>query len=136
MVDFAHNPDGYNGIKEFLSHIDSPQKIGLISGTGDRRDDDIRELGRISATMFDYILLRQENHTRGRTKENMLGLMIEGIKEINPDYPYEILGKDTDPIAHAISLAKPGAFVVTLSDAVDNAIEIVQNFQEQERLGG
>jgi cyanophycin synthetase len=135
MVDFAHNPNGYTGIKEFLSHIDSPQKIGLISGTGDRRDDDLRELGRISATMFDHILLRQENHTRGRTKENIIGLMLEGIQEVNPGQSYEILGSDTDPIAYAISLAKPGAFITTLSDAVDNAVEIVQNFQEKERLG-
>jgi len=135
MVDFAHNPNGYTGIKEFLSHIDSPQKIGLISGTGDRRDDDLRELGRIAATMFDHILLRQENHTRGRTKENIIGLMVEGIKEVNPDMSYEILGSDKDPIAYAISLAQPGAFITTLSDAVDNAVEIVQNFQEKERLG-
>ena len=134
MVDFAHNPNGYNGIKEFLSHIDSPQKIGLISGTGDRRDDDIRELGRIAASMFDHILLRQENHTRGRTKQEMLALMIEGIKEVKPDASYEVLGSDTDPIAYAISLAQPGAFVTTLSDAVDNAVEIVQNFQEKERV--
>jgi cyanophycin synthetase len=135
MVDFAHNPNGYTGIKEFLSHIDSPQKIGLISGTGDRRDDDLRELGRIAATMFDHILLRQENHTRGRTKENIIGLMLEGMQEVNPGQSYEILGSDTDPIAYAISLAKPGAFITTLSDAVDNAVEIVQNFQEKERLG-
>jgi cyanophycin synthetase len=132
MVDFAHNPNGYNGIKEFLKNIDSPMKIGLISGTGDRRDDDIRELGRIAASMFDRILLRQENHTRGRTKENLLALMEEGIKEVNPKLPYEILSSDTDPIAYAISLATPGAFITTLSDAVDDAVEIVQNFQEKE----
>jgi cyanophycin synthetase len=134
MVDFAHNPNGYHGIKEFLSHIDSPQKIGLISGTGDRRDDDIRELGRISASMFDHILLRQENHLRGRSKQEMIDLMIEGIKEVKPDASFEILSSSTDPIAYAISLAQPGAFVTTLSDAVDNAVEIVQNFQEKERL--
>jgi cyanophycin synthetase len=72
MIDFAHNPDGYNGIKTFLSHIDSPLKIGIIAGTGDRRDDDIREIGKIAAEMFDYIILRQEKHLRGRTAENIL----------------------------------------------------------------
>ena len=69
MVDFAHNPHGFNGIKEFLKTIDSPQKIGLIAGTGDRRDEDIREIGRIAAEMFDYIILRQENHLRGRRRK-------------------------------------------------------------------
>jgi cyanophycin synthetase len=80
MIDFAHNPDGYNGIKQFLSYIDSPLKIGIIAGTGDRRDEDIRELGKIAAEMFDYIILRQEKHLRGRTEENILNLLIEGIE--------------------------------------------------------
>ncbi|MEO6151300.1 MAG: cyanophycin synthetase [Mucilaginibacter sp.] len=134
MVDFAHNPDGYSGVKEFLKHIDSPQKIGLISGTGDRRDDDLRELGRLAATMFDHIVLRQENHTRGRTKENILGLMEEGIKEVNPGMSYEIIEfTNTKSVEYVIGLAKPGAFITTLSDAVDGAIEIVQSFREKER---
>ncbi|QJD95844.1 cyanophycin synthetase [Mucilaginibacter robiniae] len=133
MVDFAHNPDGYNGIKEFLKTVDSPYKIGLIAGTGDRRDEDIRELGRISAQMFDHVLLRQEHHLRGRTRENILGLMVEGLKEVKPDISYELLEDETDAIAYAINLARPGTFITTLSDAVDNAIEIIQNHQDRER---
>jgi cyanophycin synthetase len=34
-----------------------------------------------------------------------------------------------------MSLAKPGTFIVALSDVIDNAIETVQNYQEQERNG-
>ncbi len=135
MVDFAHNPNGYHGIKDFLSHIDSPQKIGLIAGTGDRRDEDIRELGRIAASMFDHILLRQADHLRGRTRENIMDLMIEGIREVKPDMPYERLEDHVDAIAYAINLAQPGAFVTTLSDAVHGAIDIVQNYHERERTG-
>ncbi len=133
MVDFAHNPAGYQGIKTFLSSIDSPQKIGLIAGTGDRRDEDIRELGRIAGSMFDRVLMRQESHLRGRTRENILGLLEEGIKEVNPNIPIEMLEDETDSIGYAISLAKPGAFITVLSDAVHGAIDIVQSYQEKER---
>jgi len=133
MVDFAHNPAGYQGIKTFLSSIDSPQKIGLIAGTGDRRDEDIRELGRIAATMFDHILLRQESHMRGRTRENILELMMEGIREVNAELPVEVLDGKTDAIAYAVSVAKPGAFITALSDVVHGAIDIVQSLQEKER---
>jgi cyanophycin synthetase len=135
MIDFAHNPDGYNGVKEFLSHIESPLKIGIIAGTGDRRDDDIRELGKISAEMFDHIILRQEKHLRGRTEENILGLLIEGIQSVDPDKRYEIVAKEVEAIKYAMSLAKPGAFITALSDVVDNAIETVQDYLEQERNG-
>jgi cyanophycin synthetase len=135
MIDFAHNPDGYNGIKEFLRHVDSPLKIGIIAGTGDRRDEDIRELGKISAEMFDYIILRQEKHLRGRTEENILSLLIEGIKSVNLEKGFEVIPKEIDAIKHAMSMAKPGTFIVALSDVIDNAIETVQNYQEQERNG-
>jgi cyanophycin synthetase len=135
MIDFAHNPDGYNGIKQFLSNIDSPFKIGIIAGTGDRRDDDIRELGKIAADMFDYIILRQEKHLRGRTEENILSLLIEGIKSVDPNKGYEVVPKEVDAIKHAMSLAKPGTFITALSDVISNAIETVQNYQEQERNG-
>ncbi|MBD1385382.1 cyanophycin synthetase [Mucilaginibacter rigui] len=135
MIDFAHNPDGYNGIKTFLSHIDSPLKIGIIAGTGDRRDDDIREIGKIAAEMFDYIILRQEKHLRGRTAENILSLLTDGIKSVDADKRFEVVPKEIDAIKHAMSLAQPGTFITALSDVVDNAIETVQNYQEQERNG-
>lgn len=135
MIDFAHNPDGYNGIKEFLSHIESPLKIGIIAGTGDRRDEDIRELGKISAEMFDYVILRQEKHLRGRTEENILTLLIEGIHSVDPNKQFEIVPKEIEAIKYAMSMAKPGTFITALSDVVDNAIETVQDYQEQERNG-
>lgn len=136
MVDFAHNPDGFIGIKEFLKHIDSPYKLGLIAGTGDRRDDDIREIGRLAADMFDHIMIRQENHTRGRTKENVVGLVIEGIKEVDPNKSYELIeGSNEESAVYAISKAIPGAFIVSLGDAIDGAIEIVQNLLEKDMPG-
>ena len=85
--------------------------------------------------MFDYIILRQEKHLRGRTEENILSLLQEGIISVDPDKQFEVVSKEIDAIKHAMSLARPGTFIVALSDVVDNAIETVQNYQEQERNG-
>ncbi|MES2139853.1 MAG: cyanophycin synthetase [Bacteroidota bacterium] len=132
MIDFAHNPDGFNGIKEFLSTIDSPDKIGIITGTGDRRDSDIRELGRISAQMFDHIIIRQDKFLRGREADDIVKLLVEGIKEMNPKQSYEYIPKEVDALKHALSLAKPGTFITALSDVIDNAIDIVQSYLDKE----
>lgn len=133
MIDFAHNTDGFIGIKEYLSTIDSPYKIGIITGTGDRRDDDIRNLGRISAQMFDHIIIRQDKFLRGRQAEEIVNLLVEGIKDENPDQSYEYIPKEIDALHHAMSLAKPGAFITALSDVIDNAIEVVQTYLDKER---
>lgn len=132
MIDFAHNPDGFNGIKEFLSTIDSPDKIGIITGTGDRRDSDIRELGRISAQMFDHIIIRQDKFLRGREADDIVKLLVEGIKEIDPKQSYEYIPKEVDALKHALSLAKPGTFITALSDVIDNALDIVQTYLDKE----
>lgn len=132
MIDFAHNPDGFNGIKEFLSTIDSPDKIGIITGTGDRRDSDIRELGKISAQMFDHIIIRQDKFLRGREADDIVKLLVEGIKEIDPKQSYEYIPKEVDALKHALSLAKPGTFITALSDVIDNALDIVQTYLDKE----
>jgi cyanophycin synthetase len=133
LIDFAHNPDGFRGIKEFLSTIDSPAKIGIITGTGDRRDEDIRELGKISAEMFDHIIIRQDKFLRGRKADDIVKLLVEGIEEVNPKQSYEYIPKEVDALNHALSMAKPGTFITALSDVIDNAIDIVQSYLDKER---
>ena len=133
LIDFAHNADGFRGIKEFLATIDSPYKIGIITGTGDRRDDDIRDMGRISAQMFDHIIIRQDKFLRGRLAEDIVKLLEEGIKEVNPDQSYEYIPKEVEALKHALSLAKPGTYITALSDVIDNAIDLVQSYLDKER---
>ncbi len=133
MIDFAHNPDGFQGIKEFLTTIDSSSKIGIITGTGDRRDDDIRAMGRISAEMFDHIIIRQDKFLRGRQADDIVKLLVEGIHQVDTKKSYEYVPKEIEALNHAFSIAKQGSFIVALSDVIDNAIEVVHSYLDKER---
>ncbi len=132
MIDFAHNPAGYMAIEEFLNTVESPKKIGIISGVGDRRDEDITECGRIAARMFDHIIIRQEKHLRGRTEQEIIDLILNGITSVDKKMTYEIIPKEVEAIKHAISIAEQGTFITALSDVVTNAIEIVQEYLDKE----
>jgi cyanophycin synthetase len=133
LIDFAHNPDGFKGIKEFLTTVESPFKIGIITGTGDRRDEDIREMGRLSSQMFDHIIIRQDKFLRGRQADDIVKLLVEGIQDANPEQSYEYIPKEMEALKHALSLAKKGTFITALSDVIDNAIEVVQSYLDVER---
>ena len=132
MIDFAHNPSGYLGIEDFLQSINSSHKVGIIAGVGDRRDSDIKDCAVIAARMFDHIIIRQEKHLRGRTEEEIINLIIEGIKSVDKAVTYEIIPKETDAIKHAINIAKEGSFITALSDVITNAIEVVQQHLDTE----
>ena len=132
MIDFAHNPNGYRGIEDFLSSVDAVRKIGIISGVGDRRDEDIRECARIAGRMFDHVVIRQEKHLRGRTEQEIISLIVDGLKESNTNVSYEVVTLEVEAIKHAISIAEEGTFIIALSDVIDNAIDIVQNYLDME----
>jgi cyanophycin synthetase len=132
MIDFAHNKAGYLAIEDFLNSIESSHKVGIIAGVGDRRDEDIRDCGEIAARMFDHIIIRQEKYLRGRTEEEIINLILEGVALVNKPVTYEIVSKEVEAIKHAISIAKEGSFIVALSDVITNAIEIVQEYLDKE----
>ena len=136
LIDFAHNPTSYRGIEDYLSSVDATRKIGIISGVGDRRDQDIKECARIAARMFDHVIIRQEKHLRGRTEKEIIDLILSGLAEGDASVSHEVVSLEIEAIKHAISLAEEGTFIIALSDVVDNAIDIVQNYLDLEIENG
>lgn len=133
LVDFAHNPAGLVLLCDFMNKLDETPKVGIISGTGDRRDDDIRELGRISAKYFDEIIIRQDKHLRGRTAEEMVALLVEGINEgKTKEIPIEIIYNEKEAIMHAYNTAKPGSIITIMCDVVAEALDLIKSLKEQE----
>ncbi|MDQ0475856.1 cyanophycin synthetase [Chryseobacterium sp. MDT2-18] len=134
LIDFAHNPAGYEAIEDYLKNVEATKKIGIISGVGDRRDKDIKECGKIAGRMFDYIIIRNEKHLRGRTEEEINELLISGIQEAGRNVTYESIPKEIEALKHAMSMAEEGTFITALSDVVTNAIDLVQEYQNREIL--
>ena len=133
LVDFAHNPAGLTLLCDFVNKLDSTYKVGIISGTGDRRDDDIREIGRISAKNFDEIIIRQDKNMRGRTPDEIVNLLVEGIEEAKgSDIPLTIIHKEKDAIMHAYQNVKPGALITIMCDVVPDALEFIKKLKEEE----
>jgi len=134
LIDFAHNPAGYEAIEDYLKNVESTKKIGIISGVGDRRDEDIRLCGKIAGRMFDHIIIRNEKHLRGRTEEEINGLIIDGMQSSGRDVSYETIPKEIDALKHAMGMAEEGTFITALSDVISNAIDLVQDYQARELL--
>ena len=134
LIDFAHNPAGYEAIEDYLKNVEATKKIGIIAGVGDRRNEDIFECGKIAGRMFDYIIIRNEKHLRGRTEDEINGLIISGIQDSGRNVTYEIIPKEIEALKHAISMAEEGTFITALSDVVSNAIDLVQEYQQKEIL--
>jgi cyanophycin synthetase len=133
LVDFAHNPAGLQLLCDFVNKFNETPKVGIISGTGDRRDDDIREIGRISAKNFDEIIIRQDKNLRGRTADEIISLLVEGIEESKTkEIPITILPTERDAILYAYKNAKPESFITIMCDVVPDALAYIKSLKEEE----
>ena len=133
LVDFAHNQAGLKLLGDFVSKMEGSPKVGIISGTGDRRDEDIRDLGKISAQYFDEIIIRQDKHLRGRTAEEIVRLLVEGIDATKTrDIPITIIYNEKEAIMHAYNTAKPGSLITIMCDVVAEALDMIRGLKEEE----
>lgn len=135
MVDYAHNAAGFEAIADMLNKVDASPKIGVIAGVGDRRDEDTIALGKLAATMFDEIIIRQDRNLRGRTEDEIVNLLTTGIYEVDKNKKVTVIKKEPEAIDHAIKNAVRGSFIVICSDVVPDALDQIMKLKENEDLG-
>lgn len=132
LADFAHNPHGLKLLCDFVSKLDYTIRIGVISGTGDRRDEDIRELGEISAQFFDEIIIRCDKNLRGRTAEEIIDLLQQGIRKVNPDIPTVIIPNEDQALDYIYENPRNGALYTIMCDVVARALDKIKELKERE----
>jgi len=132
LLDYAHNPSGMAAIGNFLEKTEGYPKVGIISGTGDRRDEDLIELGKVSAQIFDEIILRQDAELRGREPGELIDLLKEGIREVDDKKPVKVVPDEKEAVISAVRNAKKGAFIVVIGDAISEVIKLIRELKEKE----
>ncbi len=130
LMDFAHNPAGIKGLQKFIDQLAYKKRTGILSGVGDRRDEDLREMGKLAAEMFDDLIIRRGDYLRGRSEENVVNLLKEGIKESGKDIPVKIFHESKDAIDDAFANAGAGDLIVILADTVSKDIEYVNQYRD------
>jgi len=125
LVDYAHNPAGFKAIADFIQKWEG-EAIGVIGAPGDRRDEDILELGQLAATMFARIFIKEDKDLRGRAPRVVADLLRQGIAGVNADIPCITILDEAEALAAALDIASQGSLVVVFPDKVDAAIAIIE----------
>lgn len=135
LLDYAHNPAGMLALKKFTDELEATVKVGIIAGVGDRRDEDTNQVGSIAAEMFDEIIIRQDKRLRGRTEEELIKLLNDGIQMKDPNKKTTIIPSEKEAITYAVKNAVKGSLIILCSDVIPDALELVKKFKEQDAKG-
>jgi cyanophycin synthetase len=125
LVDYAHNAASYEALGGFVCNWPG-ERIGVVGGPGDRRDEDFMELGKLAAKIFDRIIIKEDDDLRGRPSGQAAELISKGISQENPNCRYETILKETDAVNTALDQAPPGGLVVILPETVSRAISLIE----------
>ncbi|MEL4897592.1 cyanophycin synthetase [Crocosphaera sp. Alani8] len=125
LVDYAHNPAGYEAVGEFVKNWQG-QRLGVVGGPGDRRDEDLVLLGQIAARVFDRIIVKEDDDKRGRDLGEAADLIIKGILQENSQAKYEAILDETEAINYGLDKVDKGGLVVVFPESVTRAISLIK----------
>ncbi|HEX2093364.1 MAG TPA: cyanophycin synthetase [Longimicrobiaceae bacterium] len=122
LVDYAHNQAALEGLLELALNIPATRRIGVVAVPGDRRDEDIRGVGRISAG-FDHVIVKEDPDRRGREDGEIACLVVEGLREGGmADDRIEVILDEPAAVDRALAELGDGELAVVLADDVPGVL--------------
>lgn len=122
IADYGHNPDAMRALVGAVNGIPAKRRSVVISGAGDRRDEDIREQTAILGDAFDDFFLYQDACQRGREDGEVLRLLREGLSKAQRAQHVEEIRGEFVAIDTALERLQPGDLCLVLVDQVEEAL--------------
>jgi cyanophycin synthetase len=145
LIDYAHNPHGLKALGEFVERMTAETggrrgwtanlRLAVIATAGDRREEDMRELGRVAAQYFDDIVIREDRSARGRTRGETAALVLEGVEDARRSGAragnVQVVLDELEATKRALDRSRPGDLVVL---CVDYATEVLKEVEARRSL--
>ena len=122
IADYGHNPDAIKALVQAVSNLPAKARSVVISGAGDRRDEDIREQTRLIGSAFERVVLFEDACQRGRADGEVLALLREGLKGASRTTDISEIHGEFIAIDHALAQLEAGDLCLILIDQVQEAL--------------
>ena len=126
IADYGHNPDAIQALVNAIDNMPSTansRRSVVISGAGDRRDEDIRQQTEILGDAFDQVVLYQDQCQRGRADGEVLALLQLGLKNARRTSDIKEIHGEFLAIDTALADLKSGDLCLILIDQIEEALE-------------
>ena len=123
IADYGHNPDAIQALSDAVQQMPARERMVVISGAGDRRDEDIRDQTRILGKVFDEVILYQDACQRGREDGEVIGLLREGLEGATKTQRVSEIRGEFNAIDTALERLQPGDLCLILIDQVQEALD-------------
>lgn len=122
IADYGHNPDAMRALVAAVDAMPAQRRVVVISGAGDRRDQDIVEQTQILGAAFDHVVLYQDACQRGREDGEVVALLRQGLAGASRTSRIDDIRGEFAAIDHAFAHLNEGDLCLVLVDQVEEAL--------------
>ena len=122
IADYGHNPDAIIALSETIINMPAKRRMVVISGAGDRRDEDLRRQTEILGQYFDHVILYEDQCQRGRPDGEVIGIMREGLNNSKQVKKIEEFHGEFLAIDKALAQIAADDICLILVDQVEEAL--------------
>ena len=122
IADYGHNPDAIQALVRAVEAMPSKRRVVVISGAGDRRDEDLTRQTEILGDAFDDVVLYQDQAQRGRKDGEVLALLRQGLANASRTTHIEEIRGEFAAIDAALARLESGDLCLILVDQVPEAL--------------
>lgn len=103
VLDYAHNPHALRSVGSITPELRKTRKVtGVVTIPGDRADHLLEEGGKVAASIFDRIIVREDLDSRGRRRGEIAAIVAAAALEENPSIECEIVLDEGESLHYAI----------------------------------
>jgi cyanophycin synthetase len=120
IMDYAHNAHGVHAMTRLTDQLAvKGKRIVVIAAPGDRRDQDIIDIGRAAAGHYDVYICKRDDHTRGRRGDEVPGILRQSLIDAGVDpAAIEVIEDEQAANQAALERARAGDLLVIFVDQV------------------
>ena len=125
IADYGHNPDAMLALVQAVEAMPASRRSVVISGAGDRRDEDIRRQTEILGAAFDEVVMFEDQCQRGRKDGEVMALLRAGLEQAPRTTAQEEIYGEFLAIDTAMDKLKDGELCLILVDQVQEAMAYI-----------
>ena len=122
IADYGHNPDAIAALASAVEIMPAKRRSVVISGAGDRRDEDITQQTTILGRVFDDVILYEDACQRGRADGEVMGLLRKGLDDAAQTTHVQEIQGEFLAIDAALNRLQAGDLCLILIDQVEEAL--------------
>ena len=131
LMDYGHNAHAVGVMADLVQRLEVPgRRIVVLSGPGDRRDEDLCAIASQVAGKFDHYICRRDDGLRGRDGDEVPRIMANALRDAGvASDAVSVIPDEQQAVDAALRMGASGDLVLVFADALARTWKQIVRFR-------